>query len=198
MVVIGLTGNLGTGKTTAAMMFAQMGAEVIDADRIVHELLLEDGPCRKKILALFPDVCGVDGEIDRMLLAQEVFGNRDKLQRLEGILHPAVSARIKQVLRALRAQKDRSVVVLDIPLLFEAGMEGMVDAVIVVKADRRLQIDRVVRTRKMTRAAVQARLRRQMPQREKLKRADFIIDNRFSKAETRAQVRRIWEGLVQG
>lgn len=197
MVVIGLTGNLGAGKTTVAQMFERLGAEIIDADEIAHELLIERGPCRKKICEIFPCVVKADGVIDRKKLASEVFKDDKKLKDLEGILHPAVGKRIKQILQFLRSQKKVEVVVLDIPLLFEAGIDHQADVVIVVKADREQQIRRVVKARGMTRSAAVARLRRQMPQKEKLKRADFILDNRFSKAETRAQVRQIWEGLVR-
>jgi dephospho-CoA kinase len=197
MVVIGLTGNLGAGKTTVAQMFERLGAEIIDADEIAHELLVEHGPCRKKICEIFPCVVGADGVIDRKKLAGEVFKDEKKLKDLEDILHPAVGKRIKQVLQFLRLQKKVEVVVLDIPLLFEAGIDHQTDVVIVVKADREQQIGRVVKARGMTRSAAVARLRRQMPQKEKLKRADFILDNRFSKAETRTQVRQIWEGLVR-
>jgi len=197
MVVIGLTGNLGSGKTTVAQMFAHLGADVLDADVIVHDLLTEDGPCRKKVCRAFPEAVDGDGRLDRQVIAREVFRYREQLKILEEILHPAVKARMRAILQTLRSRKKTSMVILDIPLLFESGLDSLADAVIVVRANRAQQINRVVKSRSMTRYAAEARLRRQMPQREKLKRADFIIDNRFSKAETRAQVKRIWDGLVR-
>lgn len=197
MVVIGLTGNLGSGKTTVAQMFAHLGADVLDADVIAHDLLTEDGPCRKKVCRAFPEAVDGDGRLDRQVIAREVFRHLEQLKILEEILHPAVKARMRAILQTLRSRKKTSMVVLDIPLLFESGLDSLADAVIVVRANRAQQINRVVKSRSMTRYAAEARLRRQMPQREKLKRADFIIDNRFSKAETRAQVKRIWDGLVR-
>ncbi len=178
-------------------MFARLGAYVMNADEMVRCMLVEKGPVQKKILRAFPNAADQRGGIDRGKLAQIVFHDVSQLTILEEILHPEVHRRIARELQMLRRAKKWDVVVLDVPLLFESGMDDGVDATVVVQARRDQQIQRVIASRMMTRAQVVARLRRQMPQVEKIRRADFVIDNRDSKAKTRAQVKRIWEGLVQ-
>ncbi|MEW5894711.1 MAG: dephospho-CoA kinase [Candidatus Omnitrophota bacterium] len=195
MTVIGLTGSLGTGKTTVACMFRELGAGVIDADQIAHHLIEEDHDCREEIKRKFPLAVG-NGEINREKLAKEVFTDEMKLKALEEILHPAVYRYIKKGIRGFSRDKKVKVVVLDVPLLFEAGFEDLVDAVVVVRANQRQSIERVSHARHFKRQDILKRQRRQMPQREKLKLADFIIDNRKSIAETRAQVKTIWDGLA--
>jgi len=196
MIVLGLTGSLGTGKTTVAEMFARLGARVLDADTIANALLVKKGPCRSRIQKKFPTAAGSGGEIDRMRLAQDVFQSAKKLRDLEKIIHPAVEREIRRALRVFKAKRSVHMVVLDVPLLFEAGLDALADAVIVVRANQRQQIERVTKSRSITRQEALSRLRRQMPQKDKMERADFIIDNRFSQAKTRAQVKRIWDGLV--
>jgi len=196
MTVIAVTGNLGSGKTTVARMFADLGAVLIEADEIVHQLLEGHSGCRRKIKSLFGGEMLENGRIQTARLAEKVFGDERALKTLEGIIHPLVEKEIKSRLRRIRQKECRQPVVLEIPVLFEAKMEKLADAVVVVRSNRKLQIERVLRKKQMTARQAMARLRRQMPQAEKIKRADFIIDNRSSKGTTRAQVRRIFSALV--
>lgn len=195
MTVLGLTGSLGVGKTMIANFFADCGAHVIDTDAVVHDLL-KSGSCCRKVAVDFPEVV-FDKKIDREVLAEIVFKHSRKLKLLEGILHPAVRKEVQKKLKALALDELAvKMVVVDVPLLFEAGFEDLFDAVVVVRANQSLQIDRLKKNRQMRRKDIMDRIHQQMPQVEKLKCADFIIDNRYTKAGSRAQVEQIWDGLV--
>ena len=189
MIVLGLTGSIGMGKTTAAKMFRRMGLPLHDADRAVHRLLARGGAGVAAVEAAFPGVVA-DGAVDRERLAGQVFEDRAALKRLEGILHPAVRRATRTFLgRQVRA--GRRLVVLDIPLLFETGSEAICDAVAVVTAPPFVQRDRVMGRRGMTAVRFQAILAKQMPDREKRRRADFVVKTGLSKAETLRQLRAI-------
>jgi dephospho-CoA kinase len=189
MIVLGLTGSIGMGKTTAARMLRRMGLPLHDADRAVHRLLAKGGAAVAAVEAAFPGVVA-DGAVDRERLAGQVFEDRAALKRLEGILHPAVHRATRAFLgRHVRA--GRPLVVLDIPLLFETGGEANCDAVAVVTAPPFVQRDRVMGRRGMTAARFQAILAKQMPDREKRRRADFVVHTGLSKAETLRQLRAI-------
>ena len=189
MFVLGLTGSIGMGKTTAANMLRRMGLPLHDADRAVHRLLGPGGAAVAAIVAAFPSVVVAD-TVDRNRLAAQVFEDRAALKRLEGILHPAVRRATRAFLdRQVRA--GRSLVVLDIPLLFETGGTVLCDAVAVVTAPNFVQRGRVLGRRGMTAARFQAILAKQMPDREKRRRADFVVNTGLGKANTLRQLRAI-------
>ena len=189
MFVLGLTGSIGMGKTTAANMLRRMGLPLHDADRAVHRLLSRGGAAVAAVEAAFPGVVVADA-VDRNRLAAQVFEDRAALKRLEGILHPAVRRATRAFLdRQVRA--GRSLVVLDIPLLFETGGTVLCDAVAVVTAPTFVQRDRVLGRRGMTAARFQAILAKQMPDREKRRRADFVVNTGLGKANTLRQLRAI-------
>jgi dephospho-CoA kinase len=189
MLVLGLTGSIGMGKTTAAQMLRRMGLPLHDADLAVHRLLAKGGAAVAAIEVAFPGVVA-DGAVDRERLGAQVFEDRAALKRLEGILHPAVRRTTRAFLgRQVRA--GRSLVVLDIPLLFETGAETLCDAVVVVTAPPFVQRARVMARRGMTPARFQAILAKQMPDREKRRRADFVVNTGLSKAATLRQLRAI-------
>lgn len=189
MLVLGLTGSIGMGKTTAAKMLRRMGLPLHDADRVVHRLLARGGVAVAAVEAAFPGVV-VEGAVDRKRLGAQVFEDREALQRLEGILHPAVRRTTRSFLDR-QARAGRSLAVLDIPLLFETGGEALCDAVVVVTAPPFVQRERVMGRRRMTRARFQAILAKQMPDREKRRRADFVVNTGLSKAATLRQLRAI-------
>ena len=189
MFVLGLTGSIGMGKTTAAKMLRRMGLPLHDADRAVHRLLARGGAAVAAVEAAFPGVVA-DGAVDRERLAGQVFEDRAALKRLEGILHPAVR-RATRAFLGHQVRSGRSLVVLDIPLLFETGGEANCDAVAVVTAPPFVQHDRVMGRRGMTAARFQAILAKQMPDREKRRRADFVVHTGLSKADTLRQLRAI-------
>jgi len=187
MVVIGLTGSLGMGKTATAMFFAEEGVPVYDADRAVHRLYA--GEAAPLIEATFPGTTGVTG-VDRQRLSERVLRDPTALPRLESLIHPLVE---RDELRFLHAaeQSGAQVVVLDIPLLFETGAERRVDAVVVVTAPAPMQRARVFERPGMTEEKFLALLAKQMPDAEKRRRADFIVDTSEGFDSAREQVRAI-------
>jgi dephospho-CoA kinase len=184
MFVLGLTGSLAMGKSTAAAMFAAEGAAVFNADSVVHELYA--GAAVAPIEVVFPGVTA-NGVIDRALLGKRVVGDKPALAKLEAIVHPLVHA-AENAFRARAAGEGRRVAVLDIPLLLEIGGEAGVDAVVVVTTTAEEQRARILRRDGMTKDRAAALLSRQMPDAEKRKRAHFIIDTSGEYAATRKQV----------
>jgi dephospho-CoA kinase len=180
--IIGLTGGMGMGKSTAAAAFRRAGIPVFDADAAVHRLQAKGGRAIRAIEAAFPGTIR-DGAVDRPALRQAVLGNPAALTRLEHILHPMVEAEERAfVARARRAGKRA--VVLDIPLLFETGGHRRVDTVVVVSAPLPVQVYRVGLRRRMTRQDIETVLARQMPDREKRKRADVVVRTGLSRNHT--------------
>lgn len=192
MKLIGLTGGIGMGKSTAASTFRRAHIPVFDADQAVHRLQARGGRAVSAIAAAFPGTVR-DGAIDRPALRAAVLGNKAALKRLEQILHPLVEqAEHRFVSRARRA--GARAVVLDIPLLFEIGADKRVDQVIVVSAPKAVQIHRVGLRRSMTPAEIQAVIARQMPDAEKRRRADVVIHTGLSRGHaTRALTRLMGE-----
>jgi dephospho-CoA kinase len=187
MIVLGLTGSIGMGKSTVAAMFADEGVPVFDADAVVHRLQGPEGALVEEIESHFPGTTGESG-VDRTTLAEAVLGDTAKLRRLEGLIHPAV-ARERQAF--LEANKDSPVVLLDIPLLFEKTGTGLVDKVAVVSAPAETQRARVLARPGMSEEKYERILAHQMPDEEKRARADFVIPTGGDFEETRQAVRRI-------
>ncbi|MDT8760736.1 dephospho-CoA kinase [Sphingomonas psychrotolerans] len=187
MITIGLTGSIGMGKSTVAQMFADEGVPVFDADEMVHHLQGPGGALVEAIEAAFPDTTGAQG-VDRTALREAVFGNEAAFARLEALVHPAV-ARERDAF--LKAHADAPVVVLDVPLLFEAGGWAKVDKIAVVSAPPEVQRARVLARPGMTIERFEAILARQMTDAEKRERADFVISTDCPLDETRAQVRAV-------
>jgi dephospho-CoA kinase len=185
MIVLGLTGSIGMGKSTVAAMFRRCGVPVWDADAEVHRLQGPGGRLLSAIEARFPGTTGALG-VDRPALGRLVLGNRAELKALEAIVHPAVAASRRDFLRRHRAHR---IVVLDIPLLFETGGDARMDATVVVSAPRWKQRARVLARPGMSAARLAATLRHQLPDREKRRRADFLIDTGVSRHRTESRVR---------
>jgi dephospho-CoA kinase len=187
MVVLGLTGSIGMGKSTTARFFAEAGVPVFDADAAVHRLYA--GEAAPAIEAAFPGTTGEHG-VDRARLAQAVVGDPPALARLERIIHPLVR---REELRFIdeAGKAGARVAVLDIPLLFETGRESLVDAVVVVSAPPEVQRARVFERPGMTEEKFRALLAKQTPDEEKRRRADFVVDSSGSYDSARAQVHAI-------
>jgi len=195
MIVIGLTGSIGMGKTTTAGLFADEGARVHSADAAVHALYAEGGGAVAPIAALFPDAVS-GGAIDREALARRITADPDALARLEGVVHPLVrQARDDFVAQARR--EGAPVVVLDVPLLFEAGQAEGVDAVVVASAPPDIQRERVLARPGMTPARLDALLERQLPDAAKRARADFVVDTSQGLEPARDQVRQILRTVLE-
>ena len=191
MLVIGLTGSIGMGKSTVAARLRALGIAVCDADAEVHKLY--EGAAVAPIEAAFPGTT-VDGKVDRQKLAQALLDRPDRFKRLEAIVHPLVVEAERTFLHDQAAQ-GAAMTVLEIPLLLETGGEGRVDVVIVCSAPAEAQRARVMRRPAMTAEKLDQLLARQMPDAEKRKRADFVVDTGGSFAETDAQVDKIIESL---
>jgi dephospho-CoA kinase len=191
MLVIGLTGSIGMGKSAAATHFARAGVPVFDADAEVHRLYA--GKAVPAIAAVFPNAVR-GGKVDRSLLAQEVAGSPERLKTLESIVHPMV---VKAEIDFLREQDRRGarLAVLEIPLLFETGAESRVDVTVVVSAPAEAQKMRVLARPGMTEAKLAGLLKRQVPDREKRARADFVVDSGTSLAHMQAQIDSLIESL---
>jgi len=185
MFIIGLTGNLGCGKSTVAGIFAKRGAKIIDADHITRGLLAPGGKCVKKVAKFFPGAILNASTINRSELAKIVFKHPRELQKLTDILYPEA---LKVVKSQLSRYKHESFVILDVPLLFESGWDKITDITVVVQARRAQQIERAQKRLKITRSDVMRRLKNQMPLKQKSDMADIIIDNSHDLAQTRAQV----------
>ncbi|MGE5548136.1 MAG: dephospho-CoA kinase [Solirubrobacterales bacterium] len=173
MKILGLTGSIGMGKSTAAKMLSRMGVPVHDADATVHRLLAKGGAAVAPVEAAFPGVVR-EGAVDRAELGRRVFGDRPALRRLEAILHPLVR-QAEQAFLARHRRRRTALVVLDIPLLFETGGERRCDRVAVVSCPAFLQAQRVLRRPGMYPARLAAIRAQQMPDAAKRRRADFVI-----------------------
>lgn len=193
MILLGLTGSIGMGKSTVAQFFAEEGVPVYDADAAVHALYAKGGAAVAPLAAAFPEAI-VDGAVDRERLSRAVLGDADAMRRLELIVHPLVAEAQQRFLEKARAG-GAWVVVLDIPLLFEKGGEKRVDKVVVVSAPADVQRARVLGRPGMSADKFEAILARQTADAEKRARADFVIETNCPFEETRAQVRAVLAAL---
>jgi dephospho-CoA kinase len=191
MIVLGLTGSIGMGKSAAASAFRRLGIPVYDADRAVHRLTRRGGAAVAAVEKAFPGVVK-DGAVDRVELGGRVFKNPAALKRLEAILHPMVRAEEGHFLTKHRARRT-PVVVLDIPLLLETGGEKRCDAVIVVSAPQFLQDRRVMKRPGMTRERLAEVKAQQMPDAEKRRRADFVVQTGLDRRSSMVALRRVLE-----
>ncbi|HET9231913.1 MAG TPA: dephospho-CoA kinase [Vitreimonas sp.] len=195
MIVVGLTGSIGMGKSTVAKMFAEGGAPAFNSDDAVHELYAPGGAAVALVEAAFPGVTR-DGAIDRVALSARVVGNEEAIRRLEAIVHPLVRQAQANFLATQRAA-GTGVVVLDIPLLFESTGAQAVDKIVVVSAPAEVQRARVLARPGMTAAKFEDLLARQTSDAEKRARADFVIDTSGPFEETRAQVGAVLDALAE-
>ncbi|MGE5800005.1 MAG: dephospho-CoA kinase [Syntrophaceae bacterium] len=197
MLNVGLTGGIATGKSTVVRMLVGKGARVIDHDGLVHALQEPGQAVWKRIVEAFGrDILGADDRIDRKKLGALVFDNEQRRKALEGIVHPAVLEEAQRR-RDEIAHEDRQAIVLsDIPLLLEVGMQGLFDLILLVYAPPEVQIRRVMKRNKMTRDEAVARLKAQMPIDEKLRAADVVIRNDGTMRELEQRVDEVWQELL--
>lgn len=192
MFILGLTGSIGMGKSTAAKFFAEEGVPVHDADAAVHRLY--EGEAVASIEAAFPGSTA-NGKVDREKLGRQVVGKPDAIKRLEDIVHPLVRQSEKRFL-AEAEQKGAAIAVLDIPLLYETGGEQRCDAVVVVSASSETQRQRVLGRPGMTEEKFAGLLAKQIPDDEKRRRADFVVDSSHGLESAHAQVREILDRVA--
>ena len=193
MLILGLTGSIGMGKSTTAKLFIEAGVPVYDADAAVHKVY--EGEAAPAIEAAFPGTT-VDGKVDRARLSARVVHDQAAIKQLEQIVHPMLGASRQKFLEEAE-RSGAPVVVMDIPLLFETGGEKRVDAVVVVSTDAATQRERILARGTMTSEALDGILARQLPDAEKRKRADFVVDTSHGLDPVRTAIRDILAEVVK-
>jgi dephospho-CoA kinase len=195
MLVIGLTGNIASGKSTVAQLFAERGATLIDADRLAREAVEVGRPAFDAIIARWGrGILAADGSLDRALLRQIVFDQPEELEALNAIVHPEVARLRDAEIAAARARGDR-ICVCDIPLLFERHLAEQFDRIVLVDAPRPVRLERLLRDRGLTHTEAMKMIAAQMPAELKRARADFVIDNDGSLSELVRRVDEVWSEL---
>ena len=196
MILVGLTGGVATGKSTVAKMFEQCGAVVIDADQLARDVVEPGKPAWREIVQLFgKTVLNPDRSLNRQTLGAIVFRHPAKRQALETIVHPRVAREQVRLTREAARQDPQSVVIYDVPLLFEAGIDKRVDHTIVVTADRNTQIARLKKRNGLSRAEALRRIRSQMPLAKKARRADQVLNGTLPRPALRKQVGQLFKSL---
>ncbi len=195
MKVIGLTGGIGSGKSTVSQFLAELGAAIIDADKVGHDALMSEAKLRKEIVAAFgKQVLSPNGDIDRAKLGEIVFGNAGSLSRLNQIMHPRMYNMVKARLEGYRRQ-GMDVVVLEAPLLIEASWTSLVDEVWVTVASEATVLRRLKEKGRLSEQQALARIRSQLSSEERVKHTDVIIDTECDLAEVKAKVKELWRRL---
>ena len=192
MVIIGLTGSIGSGKSTVRALLEGKGAAVIDADVVGHEVYMQGSEVWNKIIAAWGrEILSTDGEIDRKKLGEVVFESPEELKRLNEIVHPVMKETVQSQLMELK-KENTPAVVLEAALLIEAGWNDLVDEVWLVTADRNIATKRLIHNRGLTEQQASMRLERQMPIEEKAKYSDIIIENNRDTITLRNIVDNVW------
>jgi len=195
MLVVGLTGGICSGKSTVAAMFERLGAVVIDADRVAHELQAPGQPLFEAIVSAFGrQIVGEDGRIDRRRLGAIVFSDPKARARLEEILHPAIVEECERRIQQARAS-GAAVCLLDAALLIESGRHARFDRMVLVEASEAVQLERLMARMGLSLEEAMQRIRSQVPLEEKRRHAKFVIENGGSLEETERQVRAVWKQL---
>jgi dephospho-CoA kinase len=197
MILVGLTGNIGSGKSTVARLFAERGATIIDADVLARRAVEPGTLGLRRLVEHWGDqILSPDGALDRGALRHIVFDAPEELERLNAIVHPEVERLRDAEFQAAVARGER-VVVYDVPLLFERHLAGRFDAIVLVDAPRPLRLERLVRDRNLREDEAMAMIAAQMPAELKRARADFIIDNDGTLADLEERAGEVWESLCQ-
>jgi len=196
MILVGLTGGVATGKSTVAKMFEQCGAVVIDADQLARDVVKPGKPAWRAIVKLFgKTVLNPNRSLDRQALGSIVFRNRTKRRQLECIVHPRVAREQQRLVRRVAKRKPHAVVIYEVPLLFEAGVDKRVDEIIVVTADRETQIARLTKRNSLSRAETLRRISSQMPLAKKIQQADHVLNGTLPRPSLRKQVGQLFKSL---
>jgi dephospho-CoA kinase len=198
-LIVGLTGGIVVGKSTVASMFRDLGAKIIDADKLGHSVILPNKPVWKKIVKIFgKDILQNDLTIDREKLGKIVFANQALLKKLNEITHPEITKIIKKEINLARnaTNNQGKVLIVDAALIYEAKIDRFMDKIIVVYIDEDEQIKRLIKRNNLSKEEALQRIKSQIPMKEKVKMTDYVIDNSNSLDKTREQVEKIWQSLV--
>ena len=198
-LIIGLTGGIVSGKSTVALMFKDLGAKIVDADKLGHSVILPHEPAWEKIVKIFgKDVLQNDLTIDREKLGKIVFANQSLLKKLNDITHPEITKIIKKEIDSVKNKtyNQKKILIIDAALIYEAKIDRLMDKIIVVYIDEDEQIKRLIKRNNLSKDEALQRIKSQMPMKEKVKMADYVIDNSNSLDKTKKQVEKIWKNLV--
>ncbi len=197
MIFLGLTGGLGAGKSTVAAFFKEWGADVYDADSIAKEIIRSDDTVKDKIRILFgKDIYPSKNDFNKALLAERAFASRENQEMLNTLIHPLVKERIGEIYRAA-AKKNPALLVIEASMLFEAGSEDLYDAILVVTAPKSYRVERAMQRGILSREQILFRMSLQMPEKEKIRRANYIIHNDGSIKELKAKAGVLYSKLVE-
>jgi len=198
-LIIGLTGGIVSGKSTVARMFKDLGAKIIDADKLGHQIILPPGAAWKRIIKTFgKDILQKDQTINREKLGKIVFANQDLLKKLNKITHPEI---IKLVKKEISLAKDKSkeekkILIIDAALIYETKIDRLMDKIIVVYLNEEEQLERLIKRNNLSKKEALQKIKSQIPLKEKIEIADYVIDNSNSLDKTKEQVERIWQKIV--
>jgi len=198
-LIVGLTGGIVGGKSTVASMFRDLGAKIIDADKLGHDVILPNKPAWKKIVKIFgKDILQNDLTIDREKLGKIVFANQSLLKKLNEITHPEIIKMIKKEIDSAKnkTHDQEKVLIIDAALIYEAKIDRFMDKIIVVYIDKDKQIERLIKRNNLSKDEAIQRIKSQIAMEEKAKMADYVIDNSNSLNKTREQVEKIWQSLL--
>ena len=183
-MILGITGSFGSGKTTIASIFKKYGFEAINADELYHDIYEKDEKLKNKIIEEF-------GTLDRNQIKKIVFNDYKRLKKLNEITHPIIIKEIKKLINKIKNNNKNAKIILDVPLLIESNMQDMVDKIIVVKCNKKIQFERLLEKGRHTRKEIENIINSQMPIEEKLKYADFVVDNGGKIEGTEKQIKDI-------
>jgi dephospho-CoA kinase len=194
LLKIGLTGGAATGKSTVSEILRGLGAYIIDVDLIGREVVEKGSPCLKEIAAQFgEDMLQPDGSLDRKKMGDLVFADREKLERLNAIVHPAMTARVEEKIKKLEGDQSTRTVVVDAAILIEMGLRRLVDCLWLVWADRKTQVERLMTRDGMSQEKAENIINSQMPMEEKERYADVVIENTGTLQDLETKIRKLWE-----
>lgn len=197
MKIIGLTGGIATGKSIVSSVFKELGAIILDADVIARLVVLSHQPAWEDIVEYFgPEVVNEDGSLDRAKIGEIVYNHPDSLKELNRFTHPRIMQYYKDELRRIKLEQPDAIVILEVPLLYETNMDKLCQQVVVVYVDRKTQIKRLMKRDNMSYADAVRRVDAQMPMEEKVRRADFVIDNRGTIVETKEKATRYYNEIL--
>ncbi len=198
MLTIGLTGGIGSGKSTVSKFLAELGAPIIDADKVGHAIYQPDGPAYQDMIDAFGrGILAPDGAIDRKKLGPIVFADPAALKRLNSIVHPKMFAQMREMVAAMRARGERKPIVIEAAILIEANWQTLFDEIWLVIASKERVIERVERDRGMKPEQTEARIRAQLSDDERRRHAALVVTNDGTLEELRAQVETLWQGALR-
>ncbi len=196
-LILGVTGNIAAGKSTVVKELAQRGAVVVDADQLAREVVMAGTKTLKQLVDAFgSEILRADGQLDRDRLGQMVFADTKVRATLNALIHPEIAKKSVENLQQLKERGDAPLIVYEAPLLFEVGAENRVDKVLIVTIEPQEQLKRLMARNHLDETAARQRIAAQMPQAEKVKRADFVVDNSGSREKIRDQIDLLWPRLV--